>query len=123
MYISVGRFEDGLAEGQEALRLEPDSATATSAVVDALICLERSDEARRLAEAELSAGRGGVTTRLSLLQIAFLQGDVEGMRRQVEWASANPAAESLFATQRASMAMCGGRLEFAGGRLPPKLIG
>jgi eukaryotic-like serine/threonine-protein kinase len=111
LYIAVGRFEDALTEGREALRVEPHSATATSAVVDALTSLERLDEAKRVAESEIAAGRGGVTMRLSLLQIAFLQGDADGMRRQVEWASANPAAESLFATHRASTAMAGGALK------------
>ncbi len=113
-YSSVGRFDDALNEGREALRLEPGSATATAVVVDALIGLERLDEARRLAQDEVSAGRGGVAMRLSLMQIAFAQEDADGMRRQVEWAAANPAAESVFATQRSSMAMCGGRLREGG---------
>lgn len=111
LYPSVGRLEEGLAEAREALRLEPGSAVATAAIVDALIGLERLDEAKQVALAAIASGHGGVSMRLSLLQIAFAQGDADGMRRQTEWAASNPAAEAIFATQRASMAVSGGRLK------------
>ncbi|HSK09362.1 MAG TPA: winged helix-turn-helix domain-containing protein, partial [Vicinamibacterales bacterium] len=114
MYIQVGRFADAVAEGREALRLEPGSATATAVVVEGLMGLERLDEAKRVAESLVAGGRGNVTTRVLLLLIAFAQDDPGGMRQQLDWAAAHPAAESLFATHRASIAMFGGRMREGG---------
>jgi hypothetical protein len=47
---------------------------------------------------------------VSLLLIAFAQDDDAGMRRHLDWAAANPAAESVFGTQRAAIALFGGRI-------------
>ena len=110
MYIQVGRFADALSEGREALRLSPGDASATAVVVEAMMDLERLDEAKRIADALLADGRGNITTHLLLLQIAFAQGDAEGVRRQTAWAASNPAAESLFGTHRASIALFGGQM-------------
>ncbi len=110
MYIGVGRFEEALGEARHALRLEPGDANATSVLVDALMGLERLDEAKQAAESLVASGRGNVGTRVSLLLIAFAQGDDAGMRRHLDWAAANPAAESIFGTQRAAIAMFGGRM-------------
>ena len=114
MYIQTGRFEEARLQAREALRLQPGDATATAVVLDALMGLERLDEARKIAEAEVAAGRGSVTTRLALLLIAFTQDDAEGVRRQVEWVAANPAGEPLVATHRAAIAMFGGRMRDGG---------
>ena len=110
MYIGVGRFDDALVEARQALRLEPGDANATSVVVDALMGLERLDEAKQVAESLVASGRGNVGTRVSLLLIAFAQDDGAGMRRHLDWAAANPAAESIFGTQRAAIALFGGRM-------------
>ena len=113
LYVQTGRFDRALAEGREALRLQAGDATATSVVVDSLIGLDRFDEAKRLAEAEVSAGRGSVTMRVALLLIAFAQDDAAAIRRHEEWAASNPAAESLTAVSRAANAMFGGRMRDA----------
>ncbi len=110
MYVGVGRFEEALGEARQALRLEPADANATSVMVDALMGLGRLDEAKRVAESLVASGRGNVGTRVSLLLIAFAQDDETGMRRHLDWAAANPAAESIFGTQRAAIAMFGGRM-------------
>ena len=108
--LLIGRFDEALAEGREALRLDPGNAAATAVVVEALMGLERLDEAKRVAESLVERGRGNVTTRVLLLQIAFALGDAGAMRQQLDWAAVSPAAEPLFATVRATIAMAGGRM-------------
>ena len=48
-YMDMGRFEDGLKEGQEAARLEPHVEPPWRRQMDALMCLNRLPEAEAVA--------------------------------------------------------------------------
>ncbi|HEY3382509.1 MAG TPA: winged helix-turn-helix domain-containing protein [Vicinamibacterales bacterium] len=111
LYGQLGRFDQALAEGREALRLDPDNALATATVAEVLLRLNRFDEAKQTGEQLIARQRENVQTRLVLSDIAFVQGDIDGLRRQLEWAAATPAAESAFLRHQGGMAMFGGKVE------------
>src|SRR4029453_9221864 len=49
VYIDLGRYEEGLKEGLEAARLEPNVEPPYRRQLDGYICLDRLPEARQLA--------------------------------------------------------------------------
>lgn len=112
-YLGVGRLQEAANEAREAMRLQPQDATATGALVDALMGLERLDEAQQVAQSLVAQGRVNVSARLSLVLIAFAKGDTAQMQRQLDAAAANGAAESNLAAHRAAMAIFGGRMREA----------
>ncbi len=56
IYIDLGRYEEGLKEGLEAARLQPNVEPPYRRQLDAYICLDRLPEARQLAEKTAGAG-------------------------------------------------------------------
>ena len=55
-HIDLGQFEDGLKEGQQAVRLQPNAEPPYRRVLDAYMCLDRLGEARKLAGSLRDAG-------------------------------------------------------------------
>ena len=49
-YINLGEFEEGLKEGQAANELQPNAEPPYRRLLDAYICLDRLDEARKVAD-------------------------------------------------------------------------
>jgi eukaryotic-like serine/threonine-protein kinase len=50
IYIDEGRYEEGLKEGLEAVRLEADVEPPCRRILDSYICVNRLQEARQVAE-------------------------------------------------------------------------
>ena len=55
-YISLGQFEEGLKEGQAAVQLQPNAEPPYRRLLDAYMCLDRLDEAKKVAESVRSTG-------------------------------------------------------------------
>lgn len=112
-YNELGRLNEAAVEAREALRLDPGNAIAGAALGQALIQLGRLEEARRLGAGLLARRPDSVLLHDLELRIAFLRGDREAVRRQLEWAAAVPAAERLFLEVQQGMAWVEGRADAA----------
>jgi eukaryotic-like serine/threonine-protein kinase len=79
----LGEHERALRESQEALRLNANAVNPYLNVGSALLCLERTEEARQIGLRALEHGIDAPGMRLLLYQVAFLQNDTNEMRRQI----------------------------------------
>jgi len=74
-YIDLGQFEEGLKEGQAAAQLQPNAEPPYRQQLDAFICLDRLDEAKKLAEKVRLQGIDGGRIHQRFLEIAYIEGD------------------------------------------------
>jgi eukaryotic-like serine/threonine-protein kinase len=101
-YTVVGPFEKAIAEGRQALRLNPKEARAYANLAVAFIGLNRFDEARDVLRQALAQKLETANMHMRLYQIAFLQGDAATMKEQLDWATANrPGDAPAWAAQAA----------------------
>ena len=88
--IDLGRYEEGLREGVEATRLEPDMEPPYRRQLDAYLCLDRLAEARQLAEKLRERGLGGARIHQRFLELAYVDGDRSAIDREVQWFAGKP---------------------------------
>ena len=109
----LGRQQEAVVEAQEALRLDPGNSLAGTILGESLEQLGRLDEAARLAD-ELALRHPASALLHGLqLDLAFMRGDHDRVRRQLEWASTSSSATSLFVPMVRGMALFDGRLDEA----------
>ncbi len=114
-YIELGKFEEGLKEGQEATA----EATALQANVeppfrrqlDAYMCLDRLAEAKQLAEKLRAQGLGGARIHQRFLEIAYVEGEDAAAAREIQWFAGKPAEYLSFGLQAANQNAPGRRRE------------
>jgi DNA-binding winged helix-turn-helix (wHTH) protein/tetratricopeptide (TPR) repeat protein len=106
-YQNLGQFEKALAEGREAIRLDPTHPGNYWALTLANLALNRSAEAKAAAEDAVEHKHDNWLTHFLLYEAAFVLGDADTMRRQVEWAKGQPEEHALVAAQAASAAFFG----------------
>jgi tetratricopeptide (TPR) repeat protein len=109
--ITLGQFEEGLKEGQEAVRLEPRVEFAYRRLLDAYICLDRLVEAREVVLKLRALGIGGARIHQRFLEIAYLQGDQAAVARETQWYMGRPEEYLSFGLQAASRNVLGQRRE------------
>jgi DNA-binding winged helix-turn-helix (wHTH) protein len=106
---SVGRYEAGLKERLEAIRLAPYSGLHYRGLVATYLHLDRVPEAE--AAAKEAQTRGADTNLASVLyQIAFYRNDAAEMARQATRASGKPGYEDLLFALEADTAAYSGLL-------------
>ena len=110
-YIDLGRFEEGLKEGQQATELEPNVEPPYRRLLDAYLCLDRLAEAKQLAEKLRAQGLGGARIHQRFLEIAYVEGDDAAAAREVQWFSGQPAEYLSFGLQAANHNALGQRFE------------
>src|SRR6202030_2910417 len=84
-----------------------------SDLVEALLHLNRFDEARVAADEALSKNLDSADLRIYLYQLAFLKNDSANMVQQVSWASGKPGKENVMLCLQASTAAYSGKLAAA----------
>lgn len=109
-YQNIGRFEEGLTEALEAVKLEPDTVQAHYAVVRAYEVLNRYGDARQAAEAAIARGLDSPSIHVTLLHIGFITQDASLVAREREWAAHRTDATALFLEAEAEEAVWRGRL-------------
>jgi DNA-binding winged helix-turn-helix (wHTH) protein/tetratricopeptide (TPR) repeat protein len=109
--INLGQFEDGLKEGQEAVRLEPRVEFPYRRLLDAYICLDRLVEAGEVAQKLRGLGIGGARIHQRFLELAYLQGDQAAVARETQWYTGRPEEYLSFGLQAASRNVLGRRRE------------
>ena len=114
-YAYEGRYEEELKEELEALRLAPDEASVYTNLIDGYTALNRLDEAKKISQQALDRKLEGQFLRDDIYNIAFLEGDTEEMKRQVDAVSGKPGVEDLLFSTESDTEAFYGRLERARG--------
>jgi eukaryotic-like serine/threonine-protein kinase len=110
-YIGLGRFDEGLKEGQEATELEANVEAPYRRQLDAYMCLDRLTEAKQLAEKLWAQGLGGARLHQRFLEIAYVEGDDVAAARELQWFAGKPAEYLSFGLQAANQNALGQRRE------------
>jgi eukaryotic-like serine/threonine-protein kinase len=111
VYIDLGRYEDGLQEGLEAARLNPDLEAPYRRQLDAYICLDRLPEARQVAEKVRALHVDGPRIHQRFLEIAYVAEDPVAAAKEIQWFSGKPEEYLSIGLQAANRNVHGERLE------------
>jgi predicted Ser/Thr protein kinase len=109
--IDLGQFEEGLKEGQIASQLQPNAEPPYRRLMDAYMCLDRLDEAKKVAEKVRMMGIGGARIHQRFLEIAYIEGDQAAAARETQWYAGKPEEYLSFGLQAAHRNVLGQRLE------------
>ena len=111
IYIDLGQYEEGLKEGLEAARLQPNVEPPYRRQLDAYICLDRLPEARQLAEKLRAQGLGGARIHQRFLEMAYVEDDQAAIAREIQWFAGKPEEYLSFGLQAANRNVHGQRRE------------
>jgi tetratricopeptide (TPR) repeat protein len=89
-YNAVGRYEQAIEEGREAVRLNPNYEPVYAQLAVAFRCLNRFDEAKEIYEQALAQKLDTPSLHAGLYAIAFVRGDTAAMQQQLDWARGRP---------------------------------
>jgi tetratricopeptide (TPR) repeat protein len=92
-YTLVGPFARAVAEGHEATGLNPKEARAYVNLAVAFMGLNRFDAAKKILGEAQAQKLESTNMHARLFHIAFVQGDANAMKEQVDWAAANGKPE------------------------------
>ncbi len=113
IFGNLGQDDEALAEGREALRLDPEDSESYADLVNFFLYLNRLNEARAAAEEAQAKKLDSPFLHFSLYVIAFLQNDAAGMAQQVAWSAGKPGVEDVVLAYEADTAGYSGRLRTA----------
>jgi len=88
-YAETGQYDKAVAPGREALRLLP-SAMYNWNLAAAFVAINRLAEARDVCVQAAARQMDSSECHFVLYEVAFLNGESTEMKRQLEWASAQP---------------------------------
>ena len=108
-YNSLGRFDEAIANGLEALRLNPDHLFPYTNLVDSYVALGRLAEAKLIAEQAFGRKLDDPGLRVTFIEIAFALGDRQTMDAERKRAVGQPY-ESQVAVFAADRLAAAGRL-------------
>ena len=97
-YGEVGRFDDGLREALETVRIDPQDALSYLNLTGSYARMDRFAEAKAVAQRAIDAHLDGMGLRSMLAGIAHVDGDTEGVQRQAQWAKGNPEEFEILQT-------------------------
>ncbi len=89
LYIDVAQFDKAVANGREAMRLNPKVASVYSNPAGALIFLNRFDEAKETYQKALANNLDAPEYHMFLYWIAYFGGDTATMAQEQKWEEAN----------------------------------
>jgi serine/threonine protein kinase/Flp pilus assembly protein TadD len=90
LYSITGQFEKSVAATREAQKLNPNTAIWPGNLAEALIGLNRFDEARDVCRQALAQKLDSMSIRERLYAVAFVTGDQQSLGEQLAWASGRP---------------------------------
>jgi eukaryotic-like serine/threonine-protein kinase len=111
VYVDLGQYEEGLKEGLEGARSQPDAEAPYRRQLDAYICLDRLPEARKLAEQLQARQIGGSRIHQRFLEMAYVANDAAAIAREIEWLRGKPEEYLSFGLQAADRNVHGQRRE------------
>src|SRR5947207_2339826 len=84
--VYLGKFDQGLAEALETMRLDPNSAFSYGVLGASYLGLNRFAEAKAVREKQVALKLDNMGDHRDLYVMAFLEGDTSGMQREADWA-------------------------------------
>ncbi len=112
--LSLGDYRKAAAETVDAIRLNPNNAVAYGNLVGAYAALNDLNQAKDTYAAAVSRKLDGYPSlRGNRYAVAFLEGDVVEMRRQLVWATGKPGAEDLLLSLQSDTEAYSGHLRKA----------
>jgi tetratricopeptide (TPR) repeat protein len=111
VYIDNGQYEEGLKEGLKAAEVQPDAEPPYRRQLDAYPCLDRLDEAKRVAETVRKLGIDGARIHQRFLELAYIEGDRAAATRETQWYAGKPEEYLSFGLQAANLNVLGQRSE------------
>ena len=106
-YNLIGQYDQAVAEGREAIRLNPNFAPAYWYLGRALLRLNRFAEAKDVFKQALEQKFDLTNIHSALYQIAFTEGDAAGMQQQLDWANGKPEEYVALDWQAGAAAFAG----------------
>lgn len=86
LYSITGQFERAVAATKEAQRLNPNTTIWPGNMAEALIGLNRFDEAQDVCRQALAQKLDSTSIRERLYAVAFVNGDAQALQEQIDWA-------------------------------------
>jgi eukaryotic-like serine/threonine-protein kinase len=108
-YGLLGQFDKALEAARKALELDPSSQLNYFNTAAYFTTSNRLDEAKQILRRAFDGGMDSVSLRFIQNIIAFLEGDMATVQRNLEWAKGRAGSGNLFAG-RAAMAVYYGKL-------------
>src|SRR5919205_2175146 len=87
LYSITGQFEKAVAATTEAQRLNPNTTIWPGNLAEALLGLNRFDEARDVCKRAVAHKLDSTSIRERLYTVAFISGDAQAMQDQITWAA------------------------------------
>ncbi len=110
--LFYGDYEKAIPLANEFTRLEPNAPFGYEHAAQPYMALNRLEESRSVLQQAIDAKADNLFIHDSLYELAFLNGDAEGMQREVTWASGKPS-EYLLLISMASAAASRGQMQKA----------
>jgi eukaryotic-like serine/threonine-protein kinase len=111
IYIDMGRFEEGLKEGLESARLQPDVEPPYRRTLDSYICMDRIPEGERTMAQVRAQGIDGARIHQRFLELGYVKNDQTAIAKEVQWFSGKPEEYLSFGLQAANLNVHGQRRE------------
>ena len=109
--IVLGQFAEGLKEGQTAVQLEPSAEAPYRRVLDAYMCLDRLDEAKKVAETVRKLGIAAARVHQRFLEMAYIGDDQAAADKEIQWFAGKPEEYISLGLQAANRNVLGQRSE------------
>jgi eukaryotic-like serine/threonine-protein kinase len=111
--LYYGQFEKAIPLANEFTRLEPNAPFGYVHAALPYMALNRLEEARSILQRAIDAKADNLFVHQQLYDLAFLNGDADGMQRQLKWSEGKPS-EYLLLNDATSVAATHGEMQKAG---------
>ena len=111
--LYYAQFEKAIALANECARLLPHAPFGYVHAALPYMAMNRVEEARSILQRAVEAKADNLFVHNGLYQLAFLNGDVEEMKRQLKWSEGKPS-EYLLLNEATSAAAAHGQMQKAG---------
>ena len=112
-YSQLGDFEKTLQNGQECVRLDPESTLGYAWSISGYLGLNRVDEAKAVATAAVKQKLDNLYLKSMLVDIDLAQGDMAAMEKDETALAASPEFEDAVNWRHAAIAASHGQLKQA----------
>jgi eukaryotic-like serine/threonine-protein kinase len=113
VYMILGQYEKAAAVTLQAIPLQPDNVVPFGNLGEIYLALNRFEAARTTTEQALRQNLEGIELDTNLYGIAFLAGDAQAMKQQLDGAMGKPGTEDLMLALAADTEAYFGKLKKA----------
>jgi tetratricopeptide (TPR) repeat protein len=111
--LYFGQFEKAIPLANESSRLEPVSPYGYLHAAIGYMALNRPEEARSILQRAVDIKADNLFIHQLLYELAFLNGDADGMQRQMKWSEGKPS-EYLLLNEATAATAARGQMQKAG---------